>query len=1569
MLGYISYKFLPLELFPEMNYPVIYINVSSSTEVDPKYMETQAVVPLEEVVGSLEGVEEIESEAGTRRGSIMITLNSNVNDKFSYLKLEEKINAIKSTLPDNFVVSVNKFNLSQAFTNFMELQVRGSGGINRVRNFVDTKVLSEIQNISGVASVNVFGGQEKTLQVIINKGQCEAHGITVSQIQGAITSNGVSRAFAGKLVDGSNNFLVHVSAEYDDITDIENIVIPGSNFRLKDLAEISFGVKEQESYSRVNGKDIVTLSVINDSQENTIDLSHRVRKHIEELNKKYKESDIELVVQSDSAEKMENNINEIMNLALIGCLLAVLILWYFLRNIRLVSVIAISVPISVLTAFNFFYYYGITVNTLTLIGIALAVGMLLDNSIVVLENIYSHYSRGKSPAQAVVAATKEVSRSIIAATLTTVTVFLPFVFSDNLVIGFIGKNIGVSIISTLLVSLVVAFLLIPTITYLLINRKNKRLKLNISKLNHHSRIIQVYIVFLKTCLRNPATTIITAILIFFISLASTLLFSTETLKEVESNQFKMYVTMPSGSTLENTEKVVEEIEEKLSDLNEKKDVIANIREDVAVLTLVMKEDFEDIADRDIFDIKDDVEGRFKRYKSAEVELSEPENNSSFGGGRGGGGGGGMMPGGTGKMMKFLGVGSSEEKILIKGNDFEQMTSVANELKFYIEEQDYIRTARININENKPEVHLNFDTRIMTEMGIKTNNVLSELRTFKNEFTTGAKFKQGVDEYSIIVKEDDSQVEEEEEVKHMTMNDLKTLQVETSGKSTIDLQHISNIYYSRGLASIKRVNQSKEITLKYRFTKDAKDSKELLESYRTEIDDIISSYNLPSGIALEVIHEENDMDDFYFLITAAIILILMILASVFESVSTPFVLLLSVPLAAIGSFLALLFSGNSIFNNTNSLMGMLILLGIVVNNGIILIDFVSILRRDGYTKQRAIITAGISRIRPISITAITTIVAMLPLAMGDSEYVGVIGAPFAITVIGGLVVSTILTLVFIPTFYSGLENTIKWFNSLKPHIIAIQAVIFTASVWMIYTYVDSSVWKYFDIFLLVITIPGITYFTLTSLRKSNADIIGKDESLIIEIQNIVKIYGRPSRFKREWRGGINLVNRLYPLISKPDIHTLFWEVPLLSFASWFAFSYLKSGFWILVMVISLYFAYTGILNQISKIVTRKFFIKIFSKLAGFNKWFYPLIICVYLSKEWGSLPGAITITTIWYLFIIINESSKKLLRDKINVERLKGRFRSIRRAWYLMVVKIPVIGKRVQPFKALKGVSFNIETGMFGLLGPNGAGKSTLMRIICGIFEQSYGKIWINGIDTQEKREELQGLIGYLPQEFGMYENMSAWEYLDYQAILKGLTEKATREERLKYVLEAVHMYERCHEKIGSFSGGMKQRIGIAQILLHLPKILVVDEPTAGLDPRERIRFRNLLVELSKNRIVIFSTHIIEDISSSCNRVAVINKGELKYLGNPTEMNKLAKNFAWQLELNIEDFEAFNANNLVVHHMRVGDIIKIRCLSETKPSENAIQVEPTLEEAYLCLLRGMKQNNDVPSKDMACHVSD
>ena len=731
----------------------------------------------------------------------------------------------------------------------------------------------------------------------------------------------------------------------------------------------------------------------------------------------------------------------------------------------------------------------------------------------------------------------------------------------------------------------------------------------------------------------------------------------------------------------------------------------------------------------------------------------------------------------------------------------------------------------------------------------------------------------------------------------------------------------------------------------------------------KIDDIVAKLELPSGIAVEVIHEENQNKEFSFMILAAFILIFMILASVFESVSTPFVLMFSIPLAAIGSFLGLIFTGNSLMN-ANTLTGFLILLGVVVNNGIILIDYTQILRKRGYSRNRAVISAGMARMRPILITAITTIIAMFPLAMGDMEYVSTIGAPFAITVIGGLAVSTLLTLIFIPTLYTALEDALTWIRQLRPTIKIIQAVLFISCCYFIFSGVDSISYQLLYLFASIIGIPGTIWFIIFSLRKADKEIISKNESIQIKIRNLVKVYDRDSRFMREWKGGKKIRERLgiaKRYTKREDFKDIIWQVPLLGFMVYFTYFYLESTFWIIIISFFIWKITCYMSEILNKYTNHNIHRKGFSTIATLSRylnllifWTIPLANAVFLWKLNKNMALGIFIASLYYFGILIYKTSEKLLKHNIIIDSINGRFGSIKRTFYKFVSSVPIIGKRKKPFKANKGISLDINTGMFGLLGPNGAGKTTLMRTICGIFDQSYGKIFINGIDTQKQREELQGLIGYLPQEFGTYENLTSWEFLEYQAILKNLKDPEIRNKRITQVLEAVHMYENKDKKIGGFSGGMKQRIGIAQTLLHLPRILVVDEPTAGLDPRERIRFRNLLVELSRNRVVIFSTHIIEDIASSCNQVAVINKGELKYYGNPADMTDIAQKHVWQFDIPSEEFNSLSKEILIVHHMRRGENIRVRCLSQDIPYKDAINVSPLLEDSYLWLL---KMNNN------------
>jgi multidrug efflux pump subunit AcrB/ABC-type multidrug transport system ATPase subunit len=1552
ILGYVSYKRLPVELLPNAELPMLFVQIQSRIEVDPKYMENQAVIPIEGAIGTMEGIESMESNLNNRSATIQVNFEQNVDTKYTFLKLQEKIGQVTDNIDDNFIVTVNKVDIQQLTNQFMELQIRGTGGTDRLRNIVDKEILANIENTDGIASVTVFGGKERSIEVTYDLAACEAYGITPSQIRDAINSNSRNRVFTGYLHDSKKKYFVHVTAEYDKVSDIENIIVAPGPVYLKDVADVYFGVKEEETISRVNGLDAVSMTLVSDSQANKIELSHRVAEEIAELNQKLAAKDVEIVVQTNQAETMEKNIDQMIDLALVGGLLAIFVLWMFLKNFRIVSFMAMGIPVSVFTAFNLFYAYNISVNSLTLVGLVLAIGMLLDNSVVVLENIYRLAGKRYDADLAVTQGTKEVMRSIIASTLTTIIVFLPFLFSSEFMIRLLGDNIGVSVISTIIISLFVALLLVPIGAHVLLKGKRSG-NIFYEKVTTNNRIIQVYVLLLKSSMRNPASTIIGAIVLFFLTIFIILAVSVNTLDEVEETQFSIYVTMPTGSTLESTDLVVADVESRLSEIAEKKDLVSRIQQEEAILTFVLKEDYKNIDDRTIAEIKSDVEGRVRNVGSAEISLTAPTSSASFRGG---------SRSGTQGFSNFMGIGSNSERVVIKGENFDVMKGVAEDLEYYIEDLESIRRASISVASNRPEIHLYFNQMLLTEYGINLGNIASELGSFSREFTSGVNFNQGTEEYEIIIKQKLTEKEEEEDTEK-GIEDLQRLQISNSQGATHDLKDIADLVYASGTSSITRIDQEKQIELTYSFVSEAESSKDLLEAYRMEIDDIVSAYKLPPGVAVEVIHEEDQFTEFYFLIGAAFIIIFMVLAAVFESVVTPFVLMFSVPLAAIGSFIGLIVTGNSLFN-ANTLMGFIILLGVVVNNGIILIDYTNILRKQGHRKSRALITAGLSRVRPILITAGTTIVALFPLAMGTSEYVGAIGAPFAITVIGGLSLSTLLTLVFIPTLYAGLENAIDWMKSLHWGLKTGMVIVFVAGSLYVYLEVETFIWQLLDFMLLVVLVPGIVAFVMTSLRNASAKVIDDNDTIRIEVRKLVKIYDRDSRFVREWKSGLKIRERAG--LSKDykkarDFNDLVWQLPLFGFLVYFTFFFLESNFWMWVLSHVVFFYLFVLYVPINQVLINKYeatskpkFLKISKIIKNIFYWIVPLVFLAIFYTKWDNIGMLIFVGVIWYLLLVINSSGEYVHKKGLNIARIEGRFSGLRRGYFNMVRQIPIIGKRKKPFRALNGVSLEIKTGMFGLLGPNGAGKSTMMRIICGILEQSYGKIWINGLDTQKYREELQGLIGYLPQAFGTYENMSAWEFLDYQAILKGIKDSKTRDERLDYVLKSVHMYERRNDKIGAFSGGMKQRIGIAQILLNLPRILVVDEPTAGLDPRERIRFRNLLVELSRERIVIFSTHIIEDISSSCNQVAVINRGDLKYFGTPNDMVHMGEGFVWQFTIPAKEFDNIADKKLIVHHMRDGENIRVRCLSMDKPAENAVNVSPHLEDAYLCLLKDFKK---------------
>ena len=1552
LLGYVSYKQLPMELIPNPELPTLTVSVSSQQDMDPEYVESEVIIPLEGAISSIGGVDRIQSNINSRSSTIQVEFKSSVNIKATTMKLEEKLKEVSLTLPDGFTARVQRSDAmsSMSSTNyFMTLQVRGLGGVDYVRKIVDEEITSELENIDGVAAVTVFGGRERAIEIRLDMDACRALNLTPSRISSMLSSQAQDKVFVGNVKEQNNQFFVHVSSTYNRLSDIENLIVSPGPILLKDVATIFFDLKDETSYSRVNGRDAVSISMVSDAQSNLIDLAKRATTVVKGLNEKLQSLDVEIVVESSQADDMETNINDIILLALTGGLLAVCVLWFFLKNLRLVFFVALAIPISIFTAFNFFYAADITINIMTLLGITLAVGMLLVNSIVVIENIYRLSGTGLSPERAVTQGTFEVWRSVVAATLTTITIFLPFIFTDNYQIKLLGGHIGVSIISTLIVSLAVALLFIPMAAYWVLSRKRKQNVLY-EKVSLSQRPVQIYLVILKWCMRNSGVTIFGSVILLFAMLIFSLSTTVQQSREVDSDRFNINITMRTGSTLESTDNVVRLLEERLTveEIPELQDVISRVSPEEARLTLVFQKDFKKISKRGITEIQEDVRSKLPRIDGTQISVA-----SAMGGRQSSSG----TMGGMESFMSMMGIGQSQERILIKGSDYEVMQLVGGDIRYYLEQQDFISRANVSYPSRQPEVRLNFDQILLTSYEITRNNITTGLNELNREYQSGTQFKIGEETYDIIIRDKAlSEEEQQQSNRDISIEQLEMAQIPSLSGGLYRLEDIATVNKAYGRSRITRVNQDKQLNVTYSFTRDIQDSKTLLDGYRTEIDEMIAGYNLPVGVAIEVIHEEDTFGDFTFLLVAAFILIFIILACVFESITTPIVMLFSIPLAAIGSLLALLLTGNSLMN-TNTIMGFLILIGVVVNNGIILIDYANILRKRGFRRERALMTAGLSRTRPILITAITTIVAMLPLAMSDSSaYSGAIGAPFAITVIGGLSFSALLALVIIPTVAISLENAITWYKGLARKTQLFHIILALVGASCIYMYVGDTLTQIIYLVAMIILIPGTTYFMQTSLRRAKADVIDENKGINIVVQNLVKIYDREGRFVRQWNSGLELRKRFGLNIeynSLKDFLHISWQLVLYGFGIYFTYFFLEDKTWVFFLSIAVYAATMSLWQKIRSYLFYKFpeskTIRYINRIIFWG--LPPLFVYIFYIKLENTALVAV-ISALWAIGIAIYVSSQYLYENNINIERISGRFAALRRAYFRFVKTVPIIGKRRRPFKALKGISFDIKTGMFGLLGPNGAGKSTFMRIITGILEQSYGSIWINGLDTLQYREELQGLIGFLPQEFGMYENMTSGEFLDYQGILKGLTNKKMREERIEYVLKSVSMYERIDHKIGSFSGGMKQRIGIALILLHLPRILVVDEPTAGLDPRERIRFRNLLVELSKDRIVIFSTHIIEDISSSCNQVVVINKGEMKYFGEPIDMVGMASGKVWHFLINKDEFEEKLDKSLVVHNIQDGDMIQVRYLSLTKPHPDAVQMEANLEDAYLCLLKNL-----------------
>ena len=1103
MLGYISYRFLPVELLPEVEPPTLIIAVSSAREVDPTQLEREAILPLEEAAGLLAGIQEIESFANRQSGTIRLSFRNTVDIKYAYLRLQERVQAVIPNIPVTYNVTVEKVLQGDLNQIFLTLQVRGEGDVDALRNLAELKIVPELEAIDGIASVILAGGRQRSVEIILDDDAADAYNLTASRLRGLLGNNNQDKTFVGRVRHYQKSYFVNVSAEYQAVSDIGQLVVdPVGPVLLRDIAEIRDGFKEETEISRVNGKSSVTIQLFKDSQANLLHLGDLTHPVLARLNRNLASEEVEIAVQQDPSEILRDNMDLLVNLSLTGALAAMVVLWFFLRHLPLVVMIGVALPISIFTAFNIFYGFGITLNALTMVGLALAVGMLLDNSVVVLENIYRLAQQGLKPLEAALQGTREVWRSILATTLTTVSVFLPFSFAQEFGIKVLGEQVGISIIGTLLVSLLVALLLIPMGAYALLTwRPDVPRQFRIS--SKRSPAVHRYTVILKAAMRYPILVIIASLLIFFLSLVLVLTANSQGATESLDRNLTLYLTMGSGATLESTDRAMVELEKALEGIDEVESFVSQVYAEEGVVTLNLKENFEDLADRDAGAVKSDINRRIAEFRMGDVSFDQPATGGRFSG---------MGGRATQNFQAMLGTATNPERVVLKGQDLAVMNALADDIANQLEDLNEIRFARVNTARSRPELHLNFNQVLLSRYNVPYGNIIGELNSFQPEVSTGISYRDGTEDIDITLRNPLPDPED----KQRTVPELRRLTIPASNGDFYQLEALSDFVFTEGEGGVRRFNQERQVELTYRFEDEINASSTLLEEARASVEDLVNQFNIPEGIAVEVIHEENDASDFYMLGILAFVLVFLILASVFESLVNPWVILFTIPLAAIGTFIALLVTGEPLLSNYTVYVGMLILLGIIVNNGIILIDYARQLRQRGFRIQRALLVAGQARLRPILITAITTIVGMLPLAMGKAESITQIAAPFAITVIGGLGFGTLLTLILIPTVYMGLEDLLRWLRNLPLSTRLTQLILLLAGFAYIYFEVDSLYWQSVDLLVLLTLLPAATYFIRSSLRRTSTRLIPADTPLRIRLHYLYKLYGRPPRFRREWQ---------------------------------------------------------------------------------------------------------------------------------------------------------------------------------------------------------------------------------------------------------------------------------------------------------------------------------------------------------------------------------------------------------------------------------------------------------------------
>ena len=1000
VLGSIAFTRLGLDFFPDIEFPTISV-ITTYSGASSEDIENTITRPLEQIINSVSRVKKANSITSEGASVIMVEFEWGTNLDFAAQDVRDQLSLYETYLPEEASDPlVFKFNLGQFPIIF--------GGVTanmpavELKELIEDEVAARLERIDGVASVQVFSTDEREILVNLDKSALESRNLSQDQILMALRMENLNLP-AGHVVERHSEFLVRTLGEFASLNDIRNTIVGttqgGQPVYLSDVAEVRDGMKENRYLSRIQGEKGAIYMISKRSGANTVIVAEAAKKELAKIQETLP-AHVEFFPFMDQSETIQKVIRRTGNNALVGGILAILFILIFLRNWRPTVTIAVAIPLSVITTFIALYLAGYTLNLLTLGGLALGIGMLVDNAIVVIENTFRHIEEGKDKSLAAKLGASEVGMAITASTLTTIAVFFPMIFAQG-VTGKLTRGLALAIGFSLLASLFVALTIVPMIASLLFKERDGNvLATKNQKMRQFEKIRNFYQKILHKALQRRGLVLGGVLILFLLSFVIIPFLGTEFFPAQDQEMIILKVKMPVGTSLEETNRVVTIVENLMRQEPYVRTVSVQIgsqaEDDPSDMAMgfgnagthegLVWVGLIDQKERDLSDLEmlEKFRGKLPQLKDVRFEALD-----------------------MGQTM--MGGAQAPVEIKIYGKDLNLLKEFSDIIVDRIRDVEGLRDVTHSMAEGKPEYHIRINREQASRMGLMVSQVANTIQT-ASLGKVATRFREGNEEIDIRVRF--------KERFRDSLDDIRNIPIMTPMNEMIRLDQVAKISKGEGPIQITRENQARQITISGNIA--GRDLGSVIRDVKERISSV--ERGLPIGYFIEFGGQYEQMQEAFIIMAGAFalasLLVYMIMASQFESFRHPFVIMFTIPLALIGVVLALLISGKTV--SLPVLIGFIMLGGIAVNNGIVMVDYINQLKKRGMEKKEAILQACSVRLRPVLITAFTTVLGMLPMALSTSAG-SEMRAPMAITVVGGLIATTLLTLFVIPIIYSLIDR--------------------------------------------------------------------------------------------------------------------------------------------------------------------------------------------------------------------------------------------------------------------------------------------------------------------------------------------------------------------------------------------------------------------------------------------------------------------------------------------------------------------------------------------------------------------